>query len=155
MFFFLPGPVPVQGNVFSRIIKSWCHLISITGVLIFGGMVFLMKKGPRSWASVTLSYQVICGLFCQKLVSREGTSNYIPQWTSGCNYSFLPEIPASGNKVLIFLFSDIDECAAGGVGWSGCKQVCNNTVGSYTCSCEEGFTLETDGACTPCELLVM
>ena len=43
----------------------------------------------------------IWGLCCQKQVSHAGTSNYIPQFTVGCNYLSLPEIPASGNKVLI------------------------------------------------------
>ena len=40
------------------------------------------------------------GLCCQKQVSQAGISNYIPQFTVGCNSSFLPEIPASDNKVL-------------------------------------------------------
>ena len=43
----------------------------------------------------------ICGFCCQKQVSQAGKSNYIPQLTAGCNYLSLPEIPASGNKVLI------------------------------------------------------
>ena len=43
----------------------------------------------------------ICGLRRQKQVSQAGKSNYIPQSTAGCNYLSLPEIPASGNKVLI------------------------------------------------------
>ena len=37
----------------------------------------------------------------QKQVSQAGISNYIPQFTVGCNYLSLPEIPASGTKVLI------------------------------------------------------
>ena len=40
-------------------------------------------------------------LCCQKQVSQAGISNYIPQFTVGCNYISLTEIPASGNKVLI------------------------------------------------------
>ena len=39
------------------------------------------------------------GLCCQKQVSQAGISNYIPQFTVGCNYLSLSEIPASGNKV--------------------------------------------------------
>ena len=42
------------------------------------------------------------GLCCQKQVSQAGISNYIPQFTVGCNYLSLPEIPASGNQVLIY-----------------------------------------------------
>ena len=39
------------------------------------------------------------GLCCQKQVSQAEISNYIPQFTVGCNYLSLHEIPASGNKV--------------------------------------------------------
>ena len=40
------------------------------------------------------------GLCYQKQISQAGISTYIPQLTVGCNYLSLPEIPASGNKVL-------------------------------------------------------
>ena len=40
------------------------------------------------------------GLFWQKQVSQAGISNYIPHKTVGCNYLSLPEIPASGKKIL-------------------------------------------------------
>ena len=40
------------------------------------------------------------GLCCQKQVSQAGISNYIPQFTVGGSYLSLPEIPASGYKVL-------------------------------------------------------
>ena len=43
----------------------------------------------------------ICRLCCQKQVSQAGIGNYIPQFTVGCNYVSLPEIPVSGNKVHI------------------------------------------------------
>ena len=43
----------------------------------------------------------IWGHCCHKQVSQAGISNYIPQFTVGCNYLSLPEIPASGNKVLL------------------------------------------------------
>ena len=39
--------------------------------------------------------------------------------------------------------SDLDECAANS---SLCHQICENTVGSYTCTCEVGFRLR-DGLC--------
>ena len=41
-------------------------------------------------------YIYIWGLCCQKQVSQAGISNYIPQFTVGCNYLSLPEILASG-----------------------------------------------------------
>ena len=40
------------------------------------------------------------GFWCRKQVSQAGISNYIPHQTVGCNYSSLPEIPASGTEVL-------------------------------------------------------
>ena len=38
--------------------------------------------------------------------------------------------------------SDINECVAD---TDGCSQICNNTVGSFECSCRTGFTLLDDG----------
>ena len=52
------------------------------------------------WAHETTL--LISGLCCQKQVSQAGISNYIPQFTVGCNYLSLPEITVSGNKVLIY-----------------------------------------------------
>ena len=43
----------------------------------------------------------ICGLWWRKQVSQSGISNYLPQFTVGCNYLALPDIPTSGAKVLI------------------------------------------------------
>lgn len=37
---------------------------------------------------------------------------------------------------------DIDECSDG---TSHCQQDCTNTVGSYICSCRDGYKLEFDG----------
>ena len=44
--------------------------------------------------------QANCERCCQKELSQAGRSNYIPQFTVGWNYLSLPEIPASGNKIL-------------------------------------------------------
>ena len=38
-------------------------------------------------------------------------------------------------------FSDVDECAEN---TSGCSQRCTNTVGSFICSCNLGYTLGSD-----------
>ena len=40
-------------------------------------------------------------IWCQKHVSQAGISNCIPQYSVGCNYLFLPEIPTPGTKVII------------------------------------------------------
>ena len=39
------------------------------------------------------------------------------------------------------IHADIDECA---LGISGCNQICNNTIGSYTCSCYLGYQIALD-----------
>ena len=42
--------------------------------------------------------------------------------------------------------SDIDECEQGS---AGCDHNCNNTVGSYFCTCMDGYELESDNhTCT-------
>ena len=41
-----------------------------------------------------------------------------------------------------FLLADINECL---LGTDLCSQTCSNTVGSYTCGCNTGYTLNSDG----------
>lgn len=40
------------------------------------------------------------------------------------------------------LFIDINECE---IGQSSCTQTCTNSIGSYTCSCNEGYHLDSNG----------
>ena len=57
-----------------------------------------------------------------------------------------------GKRIIIYVLSvhdsdcvpniDVDECK---LNTSRCDQICNNTAGSYTCSCNEGFLLHNDG----------
>jgi hypothetical protein len=42
----------------------------------------------------------------------------------------------------IFVHIDIDECTESS---ALCSQICDNTDGSYKCSCKSGFSLNTDG----------
>ena len=53
----------------------------------------------------------------------------------GDSFSFTVPDPGSD------LCTDIDE---GAEGISGCSQLCNNTVGSFECSCEDGYQLALD-----------
>ena len=38
---------------------------------------------------------------------------------------------------------DLDECASSAT--HQCQQICVNTAGSYSCSCQSGYALNTDG----------
>ena len=44
-------------------------------------------------------------------------------------------------------FPDIDECLAG---TDNCNQVCTNTDGSFTCSCHDGYELQSNGHSCVC-----
>ena len=50
----------------------------------------------------------------------------------------------TNNFIIVYLYHiiDINECATNN---GGCAQTCNNTVGSYQCSCGTGYTLNSDG----------
>ena len=39
-------------------------------------------------------------------------------------------------------YTDIDECSAG---THDCDQICTNNAGSYTCSCNDGHVLDSNG----------
>ena len=48
---------------------------------------------------------------------------------------------AEYQSFIIAVFLDINECIRG---TNGCAQLCNNTLGSYVCSCNSGYTLDAD-----------
>ena len=41
----------------------------------------------------------------------------------------------------LILLADIDECSEG---ISGCSQLCSNTIGTYSCNCQNGYQLGSD-----------
>ncbi len=45
-------------------------------------------------------------------------------------------------ETTILLFPDINECL---LGMDMCDHDCHDTQGSYTCSCRQGYTLDSDG----------
>ena len=50
-------------------------------------------------------------------------------------------------RFILDLVSDVDECRkiiSGVISKGGCQHKCNNTIGSYSCSCNEGFALAYD-----------
>ena len=44
--------------------------------------------------------------------------------------------------IVYFTFTDINECAESN---GGCSHNCNNTEGSFECSCRDGYILDGDG----------
>ena len=44
--------------------------------------------------------------------------------------------------IYTFIHPDIDECSEG---THNCTQICINTDGSFTCGCNSGYLLDTDG----------
>ena len=49
--------------------------------------------------------------------------------------------------MIVYPLSDIDECLER---TDNCDHVCNNTVGSYTCECNSGYILQSDGHSCAC-----
>ena len=56
--------------------------------------------------------------------------------------SMLMKVFLLWSLIMILDFSDIDECAESS---NLCAQSCSNTIGSYTCSCNAGYTLNAGG----------
>ncbi len=54
--------------------------------------------------------------------------------------SLSPSLPSL--QPLSLISSDIDECA---VNTDGCEDTCINNVGSFTCVCDPGYALDTNG----------
>ena len=78
------------------------------------------------------------------LAMQQSFSAWSPQLfsLSGCQC----EVHRWGNKVAtcvsVMHVTDIDECVAG---TAPCVHICNNTIGSYECSCREGYLLDSNG----------
>ena len=52
---------------------------------------------------------------------------------------------------LVIINTDVNECDTPSL--NNCGQVCENNNGSFTCSCDDGFTLESDNkTCSGIEL---
>ena len=64
-----------------------------------------------------------------------------------CNCNALVHVPAQYNfycnllalEEKAFIFADINECLSNG-GRGPCAQICTNTIGSFQCSCQPGYT---------------
>ena len=63
------------------------------------------------------------------------------------NFVQVSTLILAGNYFLFcFLRLDINECSEGVF---GCSQLCTNTIGSYTCTCHNGYQISNDNhTCT-------
>ena len=50
--------------------------------------------------------------------------------------------------IILYLPTDINECTAGSHDCDATHGTCSNNPGSYVCSCNAGFNLESDNTCT-------
>ncbi|XP_052655765.1 tolloid-like protein 2 isoform X2 [Harpia harpyja] len=88
---------------------------------------------------------------------RDGLTEYSPLIGHFCGYEKPEDIKSSSNKVWMKFASDatinkagfaanffkeMDECSLPDNG--GCEQHCENTLGSYKCTCEPGYELTAD-----------
>uniref|UniRef100_A0A8C6JX02 Metalloendopeptidase n=1 Tax=Melopsittacus undulatus TaxID=13146 RepID=A0A8C6JX02_MELUD len=88
---------------------------------------------------------------------RDGLTEYSPLLGHFCGYDKPEDIKSSSNKVWMKFASDatinkagfaanffkeMDECSLPDNG--GCEQHCENTLGSYKCTCEPGYELTAD-----------
>uniref|UniRef100_A0A1B6D601 Metalloendopeptidase n=1 Tax=Clastoptera arizonana TaxID=38151 RepID=A0A1B6D601_9HEMI len=84
-------------------------------------------------ADVLRKHGVFCGSKIPQLVTSEGNSLRL-------EFSSDNSIQKSGFAAVFF--TDMDECATDN---GGCQHECRNTIGSYSCSCHNGFTLHDNG----------
>ena len=59
-----------------------------------------------------------------------------------CVLIYTQIVPPFSDVLFKNVFIDIDECQTDN---GGCSQTCNNTDGSYQCSCRNGYELTNDG----------
>ena len=93
--------------------------------------VLLVIKAMGETAQVYTEHETIQ---CNK----DSLVPFQPKYTfSCCNQRFVDSCGQNVN--LIYLFSDVDECAIAETNECHSNAVCNNTGGSYVCRCKSGF----------------
>ncbi len=83
-----------------------------------------------------------CSQECSNIVGSYVCSCYAGYRLTSDRHSCIGTMNSIGmykhSRNAILSITDIDEC---GESISGCAQLCHNTVGSYSCSCDIGYTL--------------
>ena len=75
---------------------GYCLVMTVT-FLCLEVIALYNREGVNDWAPCW-----------HKQVFQAGLSNHMPQFTVGCNYLSLPEIPASGNRFLDYYRTEAD-----------------------------------------------
>lgn len=76
---------------------------------------------------------IFCGARLPSLITSEGNFMRI---------TFTSDNSVQKSGFAAIFFTDMDECADNN---GGCQHECKNTIGSYQCSCHNGFTLHDNG----------
>ena len=58
----------------------------------------------------------------------------------------------SYSDLVHIVLADVDECQSNN---GGCDATCNNTIGSFQCSCETGYMLAADDANCEGKVIIM
>ena len=80
-----------------------------------------------------------CLVSCRLVSSLLFSSLLFPSLFSSLLFSFLLSSLFFSSLLFSFLLADVNECDTGN---GGCDHNCTNVVGSYACSCNEGFFLD-------------
>ena len=86
--------------------EDWGIAITTTPVPLMSkklSLCFRKLLGHLQYSSHCNHWGSICGLWCQRQVSRAWINNYIPQNAVECNSLSIPRTPASGANVLIYV----------------------------------------------------
>ncbi|CAL1683040.1 unnamed protein product [Lasius platythorax] len=82
---------------------------------------------------VLRKHGIYCGARLPPLITSEGNFMRI---------TFTSDNSVQKSGFAAIFFTDMDECATNN---GGCQHECKNTIGSYQCSCHNGFTLHENG----------
>lgn len=142
-----PSPVPVKMDsdslsmgtavlVCADCITSWV-LITMLAVSLTDSDECAVNNGGCQQNCINTPSSFMCSCDEGYALASDGMS---------CNGSYITHGVVFSITVCCVYDTDVDECE---LGTHNCDQECTNTVGSFTCSCNTGFELDSDGhTCT-------
>ncbi|XP_066275437.1 uncharacterized protein [Branchiostoma lanceolatum] len=93
------------------------------------------------WFCGFTSSQTYCASDNAESVVRSACDNQQDCQVVASNSAFGDPCPGESKYLEVSYQCDVDECATGN---GGCSQNCTNTIGSFSCSCQNGYTLNGD-----------